>query len=167
MAAFIEVQQNLTVGRRGAIAETGSRVRSCLMTEDCLSGLFLSKGAALESTVEGKLPAAAGDLDPENVLGIGIYQSFRSVDADGNELLDGRMENYVDNGCVWVVCEEAVDLKDPVYVRHTANGAGKLQPGAVRNDADTATCVLLKGAKFDSTTTGPGIVKVWVNLPNG
>jgi hypothetical protein len=165
MAAFITVKSGLTAARRGVIAETGSRVRSCKMTASILSGLLLVRGATLEGTTEGRLPAAAGDLEPENILGLGIYQPYRSVDASGNELLSGRMENYVDDGCVWCVVEEAVDPKDPVYVRHTANGAGKLQPGAFRNDADTATCVLLKNARFDSASTGPGLVKVWVNFP--
>lgn len=248
MPAFIQVQSEIAVGRRGAIAETGSRVRSCLMAEDTIAGLMLVKGDTLESTCEGKLPESAAEL--LKPLGPGIYQSFRSVDADGNELLEGRMECYVDEGAVWCVVEEAVDWHDKVYVRHTANGTGKNQLGAFRNDSDGgsvvtltvntatsssryeveidgivfavtsdsdattaevatalasaiddhasyaatpstntvevtkasgeitvgsldsritsvsgATCALLPGARFDSKSTGPGIVKVWVNFP--
>lgn len=136
MAAFIDVQQNIGTGRRGAIAETNSRVRSCLMTESCLAGLMLVKGATLERTVEGKLPESADELDSQHLLGLGVYQSFRSTDTNGNELLEDRMEAYVEEGAVWCVVENAVDLTDPVYCRHTANGTGKTQLGAFRSDSD-------------------------------
>lgn len=161
MAAFIDVELNLSRGYRGAIAETHSELRSGLMSENAPSGVFLAYESALDRTLSLKVV----DTNTDKIVGVGVYQPFRSTATDGSELVEDRMENYLDRGVIWVICEEAINPEDPVYVRHTANGAGKLQLGAVRNDADTANCVLLEGAKFAEKTTGAGLAKVKLNLP--
>jgi hypothetical protein len=136
MAAFIDIEQNIASLNRGMIYETGSRSKSVLMEESCLSGLAVCKGSdVLESGVlPGKLPASAADVD--KVMGLLFLQQYRSNDANGNEILDGRIEGFVDWGTVVCVVEEAVTSMDKVYVRFAANGAGKLQKGAFRNDSD-------------------------------
>lgn len=42
----------------------------------------------------------------------------------------------LESGPAWVVCEQSMAISDPIYVRFSANGTGKLQVGAVRKDAD-------------------------------
>ncbi len=113
-------------------------------------GIFVKKGAA-----EGELlmPAAGGDkvcgialhthyLDPTNL------QSLTGIDAVQNDVIP-----VLEKGLAYMVIEEDVAEDDPVYVRVTANGAGKLQLGAVRNDADAGNCILVKGASFRRGST--------------
>jgi hypothetical protein len=61
--------------------------------------------------------------------------------AAGSLLRDGR---------IYVAVEQAVVAGDPVFVRY-ATGAGGSQRGAFRKDADTATALLVKGAKYLTT----------------
>lgn len=58
-------------------------------------------------------------------------------------------------GRIWVVTEEAVDVTDDVYYRHTASGGNT--PGSFRNDADSATAAKLYGARYLKKTTAAGI----------
>jgi len=133
MAAFISNKTDITAGRRGAIASVQSQVDQCIMTASCPAGVFVAPDTEGESRF-GKLPASAADV--AKALGVLVYQSHRSSDEDGNEILEDRIENFLFEGEIWAVCEEAVNADELVYVRHTANGAGKLQLGAVRNDSD-------------------------------
>lgn len=48
----------------------------------------------------------------------------------------GGGANVRELGSVYALCEEAMAVTDKVFMRHTANGAGKLQAGAFRNDSD-------------------------------
>lgn len=72
----------------------------------------------------------------------------------------------VKRGLMWVIVEDAVTKDNTAFVRHTANGAGKLQKGAFRSDADTANAIKARGFTYRSSTTGAGIalVEVDVNL---
>ncbi len=63
-------------------------------------------------------------------------------------------------GRIYAVCELAVTYGDPVYVRYTANGTGKLQLGAVRNDTDSSHAAALAGARFIQTTAAAGIAAI-------
>lgn len=168
MSAFIDVETSLSRGYRGALAETHSNLRSGLMTESCPSGVCLAVDSSLDRTIALKVVDSAAD----KIVGIGVYQPFRSPDTLGNELVEDRLENYADRGVIWTVCEEAVNSEDPVYVRHTANGTGKLQLGAVRNDSDggsvtvftvnTATNtseykIVLDGISFTFTSDGSAL----------
>jgi hypothetical protein len=63
-------------------------------------------------------------------------------------------------GRMYVAVEQAVVAGDPVFCRF-ATGAGGAVRGAFRKDADTATAVLVKGAKYLTTqATIGGIAKV-------
>lgn len=63
------------------------------------------------------------------------------------DYVDGEMVSLLNEGGIWVFTEEAVSDRDPVYVR-VASGAGGSVLGAFRNDADTASCVLVPDARF-------------------
>jgi len=169
MAAFINVETSLSRGYRGAIAETHSELRSGLMSEDAPSGVFLAHESSLDRTIGLKVVDSASD----KIVGVGVYQPFRSTSDAGLELVNDRMENYLDRGVIWVICEEAVNPEDPVYVRHTANGTGKLQLGAVRNDSDAGAgvvftvntaantseySVVLDGIEFKTVSDGTALV---------
>jgi len=74
----------------------------------------------------------------------GLTAAQLAVTAD---YVDGEPVPCLSMGGIWVFTEEATVDGDPVYVRIAA-GAGGSALGAFRNDADTATCVLVVGATF-------------------
>ena len=84
----------------------------------------------------------------EQALSTGIvqYMSTEPVSV-GNE------------GRGWAYAEEAVTSDDPVYCRFLANGTGK-DPGQFRKDSDSGKAVLVTRAKFVSTATAAGPVKI-------
>lgn len=74
------------------------------------------------------------------------------------DYVDAETAPCLTAGSMWVYGEEALTEGDPVYVRIAAGTATAL--GGFRNDADTATCVLIPGAKVerDSPGAGPALV---------
>jgi hypothetical protein len=48
----------------------------------------------------------------------------------------------------------------PAFVRHTANGAGKLTPGAWRANADSGNAVAAPGAMFRAVYASDGLVEL-------
>jgi hypothetical protein len=80
---------------------------------------------------------------------LGIYPGIPGVTSTTvtADYVDGDQVPMVEQGGIWVFTEEAVVDGDPVYVR-IASGAGGSQIGAFRNDADTASCVLVPDARF-------------------
>jgi len=64
-------------------------------------------------------------------------------------------------GNVFVYCETACAKGNPVYVRHTVNGA--LEIGDVRNDVDGTNAAAVS-ATFAETLTAAGLVEIEVNL---
>lgn len=54
----------------------------------------------------------------------------------------------MNKGRIWVAIEEDIAVGDAVYVRHTANGSGKLRLGAFRNDSDSSNCDQLTNARW-------------------
>ncbi|MEY4507939.1 MAG: hypothetical protein RLZZ450_61 [Pseudomonadota bacterium] len=72
--------------------------------------------------------------------------------------VDGDTVPCVRRGLLSVFTEEATSDMDPVYMR-IASGAGGSLLGAFRNDADTASCVLVTGARFvRDQASGVGVV---------
>jgi len=67
------------------------------------------------------------------------------------------MVSVLRSGYIYMECEEAVGKGDAVFARHTA-GTGSVI-GAVRNDADTASCTNT-GWEFAETTAGAGVALV-------
>lgn len=125
-----------------------------------------------------KLPAAATDIldaNSESRPVEGIVIATQAIEEQATNTLgvaDANVPAYpigynfsvLRKGRIWLWAEEAVTVTDQVFVRHTA--AGNEKPGNVRNDAATATCALLKGARFMTSTTGAGLVLVEINLTN-
>lgn len=75
------------------------------------------------------------------------------------DYVDSEMVSVLDGGAIWGYVEEAVVEGDPVYVR-IASGSGGSQLGAFRNDADTATAVLVVGARFKRNAAALGPAKI-------
>lgn len=115
---------------------------SQLETADAKAGLFVAvsdDGKVALPTTEAEVTAGQG--------GFLIYMPDRRANADGFEWQVDDYVQYLRNGYIVVITEEAVSAGDPVYVRF-ADGAGGTQEGACRNDADTASAGLLPRAFF-------------------
>lgn len=104
-------------------------------------GIFVTKGAN-----EGEVKLMTGGADP--VAGILVHTHHVDVVPvpAGKDISQNDIMPLGQKGRFYALIEEDMAEDDPVYVRHTANGAGKLQVGAIRNDNDGANAVLLKGA---------------------
>jgi hypothetical protein len=125
---------------------------SQLETADAKAGLFVAvsgDGKVALPTTEAEVTAGNG--------GFLIYMPDRRANADGFEWQVDDYVQYLRNGYIVAITEEAVSAGDPVYVRFDT-GTGS-QKGACRNDADTATCGLLPRAYFvRDATSGLALV---------
>lgn len=76
-----------------------------------------------------------------------LYEDY--IDADGAYGFPPN-ENviFLQKGDIAVYVETDIAHNDPVYVRHTANGAGKDKVGVFRNDADTDNALLVPNARW-------------------
>lgn len=108
------------------------------------------------------LPSATG----QTIIGATVQNQYKQpfLDSSGTAGIPvGDLADVLTKGYVWMFCEtNTVKPNDPVYVRHTVNGALN-QLGAVANVAGTGLD-LLPGARFASTASGT-IAIVNVNLP--
>jgi hypothetical protein len=76
------------------------------------------------------------------------------------DYVDAETISVMTSGGIYVYTEEAVVERDPVYVR-VAAGAGGSTLGAFRNDADTASAVLLPDARF-TRSAAAGCARLWL-----
>lgn len=115
------------------------------------------------SPAVAKLPAAAGD-DFANggvVVHSHVYDTYRDLGTTG--IKPKQLMAVMRRGRVWVECEEAMGKADQIFVRHTA-GAGGSIVGKIRNDADTASAILIPGARVVQPTTGAGLCQIEVDM---
>ncbi len=90
----------------------------------------------------------------------GIY-GYPGYTAETQEAsyVDGEVISVLETGNIWVFTEQACVDRGDVYVRVTAGSGGSVI-GAFRNDADSASAVLVTGAKFRrNCAAGVGLVR--------
>jgi hypothetical protein len=128
------------------------------------AGVLVCQGATADNAV--KVPSTAALVAAAK--GVVIYNALMPApgdDATTNDFAAARAVSIMLEGVIWVVCEDAIAAGAPVFCRYTANGAGKLQLGAVRSDADGGNAASLPNCRAVSTSTGAGVIKLRVNLP--
>lgn len=151
-------------GNEGQIASEYNYLRNATNN----SGAVLPYGRAVVYTGVGdeiEVVSAAG----QDIAGISVWSSIYedALDAQGNSgYPDHRSVVVMARGEIFVIVETAVALADPVYFRHTANGAGKLVLGRFRNDDDAAsgTVELLANARWTQAAAAGEIAKLSINL---
>jgi hypothetical protein len=134
-------------------------------------GVGVTKGA---NAGEVEYPDAAGDV----VIGISQFQAdvnpgllvgggiavYPDTTAGVSGYPDAAIMSVLDKGRIYVIVEADVVEGDVAFCRHTANGAGKLQLGAFRKDADSGNAARVYGARFvaasSSVTINGATVKV-------
>lgn len=157
----------------GAISETigsvrrGREVRADRV-DSALSTVALPAGALVTYATGGKLKLPTSGAEVIAGMGISIYRSSKTpVSGSDLEFAAGDLVEYVEGGDIDVIVEEAVTPTSAVFARHTANGAGKLQLGAFRTDADSGNATLVSGARFISSTSAAGVATLRINRPTG
>lgn len=157
----------------GMLAESGNfflRITSKTVVSTSTgipAGVFLCRSGADDVC---DVPAASADVTGVKGFGIGMlevaqepHNGVGSVDGGTLHFNPLQQVNVVEKGPIYVVPEAGgTTYGSPVYARFAANGAGKLQLGALRSDVDNATtdhAVAIPGAKWlDTTTSGPARV---------
>lgn len=148
-----------TVGFAGMIGAPNALVFSFINDQ----GANIPAGVFLSHKAEGTADLVAGAS--ERLAGVAVNSFARNPNdlTSTAAITAGDSMDVLTEGFIWVRCEEAMAVNDPVYIRHTANG-GNTQLGAVRNDADTTTARLCKGARVMTPSTGAGIVLLFVSV---
>lgn len=134
------------------------------------TGVVLPYGAVVAFTGTGQnvaIPSATGFKIAGIIPFVRLYEDAKdSLNRYGYPT--ERQIPIVKEAIIYVYCEENIAINDAVYVRHTANGAGKLNVGTgFRNDADTATCDLIpsSNARWVTNGTAGSFAQLSITLP--
>lgn len=107
------------------------------------------------------LPVVATDIT--GLEGLGFVAYTNNNDSTLNGMASADVMNVMEQGSMYVRCEDAVTRGSGVYVRYATGSASVL--GAVRSDADTSSAALLPGAKFLESASAGELVKIVINKP--
>lgn len=128
------------------------------------AGVFVCRSGADDVC---DVPALTASVTGPNGFGITMLEVAQEP-HNGVGSLDGGVLNFnplqqvnvVEKGVIWAVPEAGgTTYGSGVFARFTANGAGKLQLGALRLDVDGGNAVAIPGAKWlDTTASGPARV---------
>ena len=102
------------------------------------------------------LPGTTGEVT-EGTGGVLLNLADRIANANELEYAADDYVQYLEEGVVVVITDQAVNDGDAAFVRFVAGGGEQL--GAFRKDADTADAVALPGAFFVGTYSA-GLAKV-------
>jgi len=138
----------------GAVSDEGSKdlISKSATAAAIPFGRFVCLGSA---DSECALPAASGDIG-NKTWGVAVAHTAQEPGAGYARYANVSILN---KGRVWMYAETNCALSDTVYVRYTANGAGK-DVGQVRNDDDTSKAASLARARFVTTATAGELVLV-------
>ena len=136
---------NHAVGFEGGVVDMSLHniISKIAEGSDIAPGLAVTRGTGDN---QANLPSATG----EDFMG--ITTSTTAGQANGLDVFtyeENSAMNVLDEGRIYVICEDGCVPGDDVFFRHTT-GTGTVI-GAFRTDADTATADQITGATFEST----------------
>lgn len=133
------------------------------------SGLSAGRGIKYVSGSDTKcdLPGGSTDItDVTKFLGVTIFQEAMTgswpTTATTGIYQQGQLVSILKRGFIWVFAEVAVALTDTVYCRYTAGSFSVI--GRFTNTSDSSSAAAVPTAKFATSTTGAGLVKLAINL---
>jgi hypothetical protein len=142
----------------GALGDTGpQRVGSYLNN----AGANLPAGVFVKHSAESTATNMGASSD--KIAGVVVNTAARNpngLTGANDAVLAGDTMNVLEEGTAWVRCEEAMAVGDPVFARYASGGGGTVL-GYVRNDADTSTCLQIKGARVLVPATAAGICMIY------
>ncbi len=151
-----------TTHYEGSPAEPVSELRSGRVAEVAIpAGRLVVPGTAQHQL---KLPTSAAEV--ATARGVSVLMPLKGEPTTANANNDfaiGEAVLYCEDGVMWVYSETAVTDGQPALARHTANG-GNTVLGRFRMGADTGAAAV-PSARFDGTTSAPGLAKVKFDLP--
>ena len=151
-----------TTPRRGAKASINDAVGDHYVLDSAAPAGVLVVPAAVGHC---DLPASAADV--AKALGALVYDPVQEpATVAGNDFDAAAAVEVCDSYQLWCVTEDTLTVGAQPYARHTANGAGKLQLGAFRSDADTDNAALVPNARVVAVY-GTTLAKIKFNLPHG
>jgi len=151
LGAFGEpVQEVFKIPEGGNVTITGTLAFTQVLSVD------IPAATSTNGTMDVGLGVNLGPLSLRGpkAAGIAVYDAAR----EPGTFAQYEALGVIHRGRVKVAAEAAVTAGDPVYVRVVATGDEVR--GALRAAPDSTDCVLLAGARWDSTTTGAGIAVV-------
>lgn len=122
-------------------------------------GVMVCQGASADAAL---LMVDGNSVPVGAVVHSHTYDKTTELGTSGIKPLN--MLSVLNKGRIWVAVEDAVAVNAYAFVRHTANGAGKLQKGAFRSDADTANALKCRGVRFLTATSGAGFALVELDM---
>jgi hypothetical protein len=161
------IPQQLTYSRGyndrvvGKPSDSGFKQRTSKLNNE---GAEIPAGVAMVENAEGKCDLF--DAASDRIAGVVINDYSRDPNGlSGNAAAyaDAKMFPLMEEGGLMVVVDQDVATTDPVYVRHTANGTGKLQLGSFRKDSDGVADVWT----LTPTAVNSAAYSVRVQLANG
>lgn len=147
--------QEMPVAFAGMLADGGPKFASTGINQETGTTEIPFGAIVVQGTTENgaKLPSAAGDAT--KIRGVALhghnYEQPLQVGSLGPK--PGVVFSVLEKGRVWVTVETAVAIGDRAFVRYAGTG----QKGAVRNATVAGEMIELKGARFRTATTGPGL----------
>jgi len=150
------------LGYPGSVADSVDTTRESKFAAAAVNfGTFVVKRASpADANEECANPAASADVTARP-RGIALKDETRKNTVAYQV---GDQVVYLRKGRAIVAVEAAVSQDGAVFARF-AVGAGGSQLGAIRGDADSASAVAIPTAIFKTSTSGPGLAIVELNLP--
>lgn len=133
-------------------------IHSAVANGDIPFGRVVAQSTAPSASALGivKLPTLTGDL----MLGISVHQHNAPATVGGSSLHEsGKILPVLKNGLIAMLVEDAMTPTSSVFVRFTANGAGKII-GQIRSDADTDKAVVTTKIRIIQGAAAGGIAIV-------
>lgn len=164
MSSFISTNETLTRAQAGVVSRTGGKIinRVLEVAAGVDAGIFVCPSGTTGVACENIDSAA----DCGKALGVTVFRPM-SYDADLTDGSPHYAENEVtailEEGFMFVLSEGTVVAEQPVYVRHTSDGASNTTLGKVRADNDFATGLVLT----PSGTFGAILTQFALTLTNG
>lgn len=126
----------------GMLRDSGPSRKTSFENAEVSAAVPPGVGVIRNTELKGKLPALASDL----LAGVAIHTHARDNVAGQNGYAVGAEVSVLEEGAIYVQCEQTVTVDDPVYVRFAVNTTEQL--GAFRKDSDSGKARLVKGARW-------------------
>lgn len=160
--AQLTVANRMTPGFPGMMADSNMAkyVRSYANAEtvnEIPFGVFVKQGATPNAAIQ--LDTVATDLAA--LIGVTVHSHayHRNIEVGTIGMKPKTTMGVLRRGVIWVMCETAMAVNGPIFIRAVAAGAEV--PGAVRVDADTADAFDASGiGRVVYPSSGAGVCQI-------
>lgn len=138
-------------------AGNGTAVATTTQQEAPAGAVEFGMGLALDTTDDRGKRVAIPSATSFIFAGVSVMtHAVANRELPGDEAIPPTQPiNLLKKGYIYLVCEDGCDPGDPVYLRHTVNGANT--PGHFRTDADTARADAITGARWVTGAAAGGL----------